>query len=864
MSGKRRLEIRTGKERFVRILLYAVLALLLPSAAESAVLYVKADATGANNGSSWTDAFKELRDALTAAIPGDQIRAASGIYTPAAGADRTISFALKDGVAVYGGFAGGETSLEQRDWTVNVAVLSGNIGDPASADDNSYHVVTADGGTGPGAILDGFTITGGYADGGSDEQQRGGGMFNNGGSPSTGNCIFTGNVAILGGGMFNSEAAATVAHCTFSGNAALMGGDMFNYKGSPRVTNCLFLANGFMVVQGGGMYNSESSPAIVDCTFSGNTASHGGGMYNSKGAPAITGCVFSGHAALGGGGMFNDSSSVTASDCAFSGNFAASGGGIYNKESALAASGCLFSGNGSTSGGGLYNHDDGEVSLTNCTFSENNAGLEGGGVYNGGTLVVVNCTFSDNVGTDGGIRRQNGVVAVANSIFWGGSDQITAGQTVEHSVVEGGYVGLGNTGLDPELLPLSDNGGPTKTHALGPGSSALGAGLPSGTPVAGSVVPDKDQRGLPRPEAPAKVDMGAYQTQPVPTPTPPPTPAPNPPPEPEPDPEPTPEPSPTPPPAQGPRPVLPVPVPAIPEGTPWTSGSFPTDGAPLIAEPPLPATPEQTKEAIRIALRKALVPEDRIEAIIELLDIDESGRIFIAPEGIERMKTVLEGLNIPEGATEAPIAIFIALLGGDTGKTAADDAATAILFFTVPESFRGKSAESLYVVKVFSAEAAEPFVQAFSFEELIDGRSAVVEFANIEGKHELKRVLGRGDAISSDCRIALALKDGGRFDLDGAANDQVVDPAFVTEAAPKSGPDTPSRAEEGGGCTTGGSPAAGSSLLPLLLLLLLKTKKRRDETRPEKENRGGVRPKGVLRANSRPAGRDARRNPDRG
>jgi len=833
MSGKRRLEIRTGKERFIRILFYAVLALLLPSAAESAVFYVKADATGANTGSSWTDAFEDLQDALAAANTGDQIRAASGTYTPTAGVNRSISFALKDGVAVYGGFAGGETSLEQRDWTVNIAVLSGNIGDPPETD-NSYHVVTADGGTGPGAILDGFTITGGYADGGSDEQQRGGGMFNNGGSPSTRNCLFTGNVA-------------------------LRGGDMFNYKGSPRVTNCIFLANSFMVVQGGGMYNSESSPAIVDCTFSGNTALHGGGMYNSKGAPAITGCVFSGHTALGGGGMYNDSSSVTASDCAFSGNSAASGGGIYNKESALAASGCLFSGNGSTSGGGLFN-DDGAVSLTNCTFSENFAGGEGGGVYNGGTLVVVNCTFSDNVGTDGGIRRQNGVVAVANSIFWGGSDQITAGQTVEHSVVEGGYVGLGNTGLDPELLPLSDNGGPTKTHALGAGSSALGAGLPSGTPIAGSVVPAKDQRGFLRPEAPAKVDSGAYQTQPVPTP--PPTPTPVPPPEPEP--EPTPEPSPTRPLPQGPRPVLPVPVPAIPEGTPWASGSFPTDGAPLIAEPPLRATPEQTKEAIRIALRKALVPEDRIEAIIELLDIDESGRIFIAPEGIERLKTLLEGLNIPEGAAEAPIALFIALLGGDTGKTAADAAATAILFFTVPESFLGKSAESLYVVKVFSAEAAEPFVQAFSFEDLIDGRSAVVEFANIEGKHELKRVLGRGDAISSDCRIALALKDGGRFDLDGAANDQVVDPAFVTEAAPKSGPDTPSRAEEGGGCTTGGSPAAGSSLLPLLLLLLLKTKKRRDETRPEKENRGGVRPKGVLRANSRPAGRDARRNPDRG
>ncbi|HWZ86999.1 MAG TPA: hypothetical protein VN032_12405, partial [Thermoanaerobaculia bacterium] len=98
--------------------------------AEAGVIFVNGAATGANNGSSWANAYVSLQSGLTAAGSSDEIWVAAATYKPTATIDRTISFALKNGVGVYGGFNGTETQRSQRNPAVNVTILSGDIGTP--------------------------------------------------------------------------------------------------------------------------------------------------------------------------------------------------------------------------------------------------------------------------------------------------------------------------------------------------------------------------------------------------------------------------------------------------------------------------------------------------------------------------------------------------------------------------------------------------------------------------------------------------------------------------------------------------------------------------------------------------------------
>ncbi|HEY3169483.1 MAG TPA: DUF1565 domain-containing protein, partial [Thermoanaerobaculia bacterium] len=163
------------------------------SAAGATTIYVRSTASGANNGTSWADAYTSLQTALTAATSGDEIWVAAGTYKPTDTADRTFNFALKNGVGVYGGFAGTETMLSQRNPAANVTILSGDIGTVGMATDNSYHVVTSGSTVTATAILDGFTVTGGRADGGADPIDRGGGVYTSVGSPTFVRCIFSGN-----------------------------------------------------------------------------------------------------------------------------------------------------------------------------------------------------------------------------------------------------------------------------------------------------------------------------------------------------------------------------------------------------------------------------------------------------------------------------------------------------------------------------------------------------------------------------------------------------------------------------------------------------------------------------------------------
>jgi parallel beta-helix repeat protein len=266
------------------------------SLAADGIIYVDADAAGINNGTSWENAFTQLEPALYVATTGDEIWVAAGTYTPTVErggtGSRYKSFQMKNGVTLYGGFdpSAGDIALEDRDWLANPVILSGDIGTEAVRSDNSYHVFYHPAGTNlnSSAILDGFTITGGNADGLAWPHWDAGGMFNDGSSPMLVNCTFSANSATYSGGrMLNGNSSSPVLiNCTFEGNwtdSDLGGGGGMNNtsNSSPTLVNCAFTGNSAEYSWGGGMYNSySSSPTLTNCTIVANSATSGGGMAN--------------------------------------------------------------------------------------------------------------------------------------------------------------------------------------------------------------------------------------------------------------------------------------------------------------------------------------------------------------------------------------------------------------------------------------------------------------------------------------------------------------------------------------------------------------------------------------------------------
>jgi len=265
-----------------------VLTTSICSTAEAKPIYVDADAAPGGDGTSWVNAYKYLQDALNEPpTSGDEIWVAAGTYKPdqdeggnVTPGDRMATFQLINGVALYGGFAGGETSLDERDWQTNVTILSGDLlsddtpgldprdlPDEPNRGDNSYHVVTGSG-TNETAVLDGFTITAGNANEDSYPNDRGGGMYNYEGSPTVRNCAFVENSAR-----------------GYAGMAVYGGGGIYN-SGNPEITSCLFKNN--WARAGGGIYNSGTDANITNCTFVGNGAEYGGGIY---GVGTVTNCI---------------------------------------------------------------------------------------------------------------------------------------------------------------------------------------------------------------------------------------------------------------------------------------------------------------------------------------------------------------------------------------------------------------------------------------------------------------------------------------------------------------------------------------------------------------------------------------------
>ncbi len=242
---------------------YILLALLIACTFEpaGAVIYVKANANGANDGTSWTDAFTDLQNALSVAAAGDTVWVAGGTYKPTTGTDRAASFVLNNGVALFGGFAGVETSLSQRIMAVSPTVLSGEIGAFAK-EDNSYHVVRSNG-TNSTAVIDGFVITRGYANVGTSDD-KGGGMILVNASPTVRNISLRNNFATRGGGMAVTGSSSKMFNVAFLGNRATYGGGLYTHDGSNETyINATFAADSVETL-GAAIYNTGSNPVFVN------------------------------------------------------------------------------------------------------------------------------------------------------------------------------------------------------------------------------------------------------------------------------------------------------------------------------------------------------------------------------------------------------------------------------------------------------------------------------------------------------------------------------------------------------------------------------------------------------------------------
>ncbi|MEL6537119.1 MAG: hypothetical protein AAFQ98_16980, partial [Bacteroidota bacterium] len=272
-----------------------MMAVGLPTTATAQqIIYVSAEASGSNDGSTWANAYTDLQSALSQATAGDTIFLAKGVYIPHA-SDRDVSFEMVNEVKLFGGLAGTETniteqSLSLRDFSRNASILSGDLNqDDTSGGDNSENtkrIVLFDNsstGFNSNTLLDGFTITGANND---DSQGEGGGMFiqhgnTNNASPIIQNVIFQDNYATEGGGVYNDIVIASVSAVT-----------------NPTFKNVSFIGN--RAVRGGAVGNGalnfdglvyEVNPSFEECLFVNNQACFGGTFYSRAGTTTNAGSI---------------------------------------------------------------------------------------------------------------------------------------------------------------------------------------------------------------------------------------------------------------------------------------------------------------------------------------------------------------------------------------------------------------------------------------------------------------------------------------------------------------------------------------------------------------------------------------------
>lgn len=455
-------------------LLFAALIACLPLPAMAATLFVKTNAGGAANGGSWANAFPSLQAALTAAQAGDQVWVAKGVYKPAPAGNPETAFEVESGVALYGGFAGHETTLAQRDWEANRTVLSGDIdgNDPVDADgisigllgNNAYHVLRT-GMVATSTRIDGVIVTGGNAgmydaQGWLPQNPDGGGLLNEGGAPIVENVRFEQNGARSGGGL-HSTGAIALKNVDFKANGAHQfgGGAFVTAAGTVSLAQVSFENNLAASGSGGGLQCTQANLLVQDAVFRHNWAQQqsGGGMSADHCQAILLRALLvdnraGGHSLFlhGGGGLSSRDALLLLSEVRFEYNMAehGDGGGLRHSGGDLLVEKSSFHANVAIGmGGGVSMSGSHQAHIRSSTFRGNvskgdpcyavvGAGGEpiaecfkgdggGGGLDNGPGIhtTLVNVLFSGNAAPNGGAIFNHALpfreLKVINSTFSG-------------------------------------------------------------------------------------------------------------------------------------------------------------------------------------------------------------------------------------------------------------------------------------------------------------------------------------------------------------------------------------------------------------------------------------------------------------
>ena len=454
-------------------LLWLVCCLAVPLSAQP-VIYVDDDAPLGGDGKTWNAAYRCLQDALDAAGSEADVLVAGGVYRPdqadtlfIEAGDRSASFELRSGVRLYGGYAG-LADIEhpnERDVDLYESILHGDLaGDDqpgfVNNEENSYNVLTA-AGVDATAVLDGFTISAGAAEGSCCVHDRGGGLYVEEGSPVVAGCTFRENFGVSGAAIYVNAGGPALDDCLFEQNVSVAGGaGVYYYNADAELTDCTFTGNVTLAGLGGALMNVSATLALVRCTFSDNEALAGGAFFDQLGygssctdctftnnvgyssagaiyaarttALLLTRCDFVGNMADGAAGAMQCyGGSATMDDCSFTSNWATSNAGaIYVSDQDLTMTHCEFLDNSSRNGGAFF-RAGGAATFSHCTLQGNSA--EAGGAMldlGGDELTFYDCVLADNVSTDsagGCLYHISGVLRLERCTLSGNSSPYSGG-----------------------------------------------------------------------------------------------------------------------------------------------------------------------------------------------------------------------------------------------------------------------------------------------------------------------------------------------------------------------------------------------------------------------------------------------------